>query len=138
VPRRLTLLAVALLVASAVTACSSSDDSSAACAKALRAIAPVSDFGSEHATGSTIEVDGGAAGFTPTCITDVPRGTVTLTMHNTGEVVHDIGVAAQHVEADAPPGGSVSIRVRVDAEPVELECRIHRHLGMAGVLIPAG
>ena len=136
--RRLSLLVATALVAGVPSGCSSSKDASAACADALRAIAPVTDRGSQRATGSVIEVDGAAASFTPTCITEVPPGTVTLTMHNTGEVVHDIGVAAQHVEADARPGRSVSIRVRGGADPVECACRIHRSLGMAGVVIPAG
>ena len=136
-PRRLTPILLASLIAAAAGGCSHSH-ASATCTTELRTLAPVTDRGTQRATGATIVVDGANAGFTPTCITDVPRGVVTLTMRNTGLSLHDIAVPAQHVDADAPRGKSATIRVRVGDDPVVFVCRYHRFLGMAGVLIPAG
>ena len=137
-PRRLTPILLASVIVAGVSVGCSSSHAGASCATVLGKLAPVTNRGSERATGSTIVVDGANAGFTPTCITDVPRGVVTLTLRNTGLSLHDIAVPAQHVRADAPAGKTATIRVRVGARPVVFVCTYHRYLGMAGVLLPAG
>jgi plastocyanin len=82
-------------------------------------------------------VDGANAAFAPTCVTDVPRGTVTLTVRNTGVALHNVAIPAQRIDVDIARGRSVSVGVRVGSGPVVFVCKYHRSLGMVGVLLPA-
>jgi plastocyanin len=124
------------LAAAFVGGCGSSHAAGVTCASELRTLAPVTDKGSQRATGTVIAVDGGNASFDPTCLTDVPRGVVALTVRNTGLVLHNVEIASQHIDVDIARGRSVTVRVRVGSQPVVFVCRYHRSLGMVGVLIP--
>ncbi|HUI48925.1 MAG TPA: hypothetical protein VL119_09525 [Acidimicrobiia bacterium] len=130
------ILACVTLATAVVTGCSSSHSSSSSCASELRALAPITNRGVERATGSSLDVDGANASFSPTCFTEVPRGIVTLTVRNTGQTIHNIEIAAQHIDVDIAQGRSITVRVRVGSVPVVFICRYHRYLGMVGVLIP--
>jgi plastocyanin len=107
------------------------------CANVLPTLSPVTRKGERAATGATLDIDAANAAFDPTCVTDVPRGTFALTVHNTGLVIHDVSIPDQHVDVDIRPGHSVTIRIQVGAQPVVYGCRYHRALGMVGVLIPS-
>ena len=106
------------------------------CATEIRAIARVTDKGTGAAKGTHVTVDAANAAFAPTCITGVPHGVVTLSVRNTGAVVHNVEIAAQQIDVDVAPRDSVAVRLRVGDDPVVYVCRIHRALGMVGVLIP--
>ena len=130
---------LSVLLASAIVTvggCSSARDAGFTCASVLRGLAPVTNTGARRAT-STIVVDGANAAFSPTCITGVPHGVVTMTVRNTGEVLHNVAIASQHIDVDIARGRAVSIRVRMGSQPVVFVCKYHRSLGMVGVLIPA-
>jgi plastocyanin len=130
----------ALVAASAValSGCSSHPASQPepTCATVLPTIAPVTDKGQRQATSATIELDAASAAFAPTCVTDVPRGTVTVVVHNTGAVIHNFEIAAQHIDVDIKPRQSATIHVTVGSAPVVFVCKYHRALGMVGVFLP--
>jgi plastocyanin len=86
---------------------------------------------------STVELEAGDQFFKPTCLTDVAQGTLTLTVANTGQALHNIRVEDQDIDTDIQPGESVSVDVEVGSEPVVLTCKYHKGLGMHGVIIPA-
>jgi plastocyanin len=119
-----------------VPACSSKSGAVPTCATELRSSAPVTDRGSRKATGAVVTVVGANSAFTPTCITDVPRGTVVLSVRNTGKVLHNVQIAAQHVDVDVAPGHTIKVRVTIGSKPVVYVCKYHRDLGMVGILIP--
>jgi plastocyanin len=120
----------------AITGCQSSPHASATCSSVLKTLAPVTERGTQRAAGTRIEVNGGNAAFAPTCVTDVPRGIVELAVRNTGQVIHNLQIAAQHIDVDIKRGATTTVRVRVGSEPVVFICSYHRNLGMIGVLIP--
>jgi len=93
--------------------------------------------GSAHATGRVIDVDARDFAFHPTCVLDVPNGTVTLVVHNVTAQLHNVQITSQHINRDIQPGATVTIAVHVTASPVVFVCKYHRALGMAGALIPA-
>jgi plastocyanin len=134
--RRLVVLAIVACSAFGSAACSGSKRA-ATCASVIHDNAPVTDFGSRAATGSTLTVDAAKAGFTPTCYTSVPRGTVTLRVRNTGASLHNVDVVAQHVSLDVARGETAVVHLRVGNDPVVYVCTYHRDLGMVGVLVPA-
>jgi len=125
---------VLLLLAPFAAGCSHAH--AATCASEVRANAPVTDRGTRAATGTTLTVDAANAAFTPTCFDDVPQGTVTLRVRNTGASLHNVEVTAQHVDVDVAPGRTVVVHVRVGRAPVVYVCKYHRSLGMVGILIP--
>ena len=73
-------------------------------------VGSVTDRGVASATGSQISIAAGSAAFTPTCVTDVPQGTVTLVVHNVGQVIHDVQVVTQHIHVGIAPGATVRVR----------------------------
>lgn len=134
--RRRFLLATLAAIALGPSACSGSSHA-ASCVSVIHDDAPVTDFGSRAAPGSVLTVDAANAGFTPTCFTAVPRGRVTLRVRNTGQSLHDVDVAAQHLHVDVPRGQTVAVHLDVGDDPVVYVCTYHRDLGMVGVLVPA-
>jgi len=95
------------------------------------------DRGVAAATGATVTVDAGDSFFTPTCTTSVPRGSVTLTITNTGQLLHNVSVPALNLDMDVSPGQTVSVAVTVAAAPLAYVCKYHRISGMQGSLLPA-
>ncbi len=93
-------------------------------------LAPVTDKGVSRATGPALEVDAANAAFTPTRVTNVPRGMFALTVHNTGLVIHDVAIPEQHIDVGIPARRTVTIRI--GSTPVVYSCRYHRALGTAG------
>lgn len=137
--RRAVSVLVALLGMAGLSACSGGSKSSpaASCKQIVSTLAPVTDKGVSRATGPALEVDAANAAYTPTCVTDAPRGMFALTVHNTGLVIHDVAVPEQHIDVDILPRRTVTIQIRIGSTPVVYSCRYHRALGMVGVLIPA-
>jgi len=133
---RLPVVGVAIVLGFGAVACSGSKHT-ASCAGVIRANAPVTDRGSRAASGSVLTVDAANAGFTPTCFTDVPKGSVTLLVKNSGKSLHNVAVAAQHVNVNIARGTTAAVHIRVGKDPVVYVCTYHRDLGMVGVLVPA-
>lgn len=73
--------------------------------------------------------------FSPTCLTGA-SGTVTLTFHNRGHLLHNFSVTAQNIDVDIPPGATVTVKVTVAGKPVHFFCKYHRDAGQQGALLP--
>jgi plastocyanin len=130
-------LCLALFVLSATTVAGCAAGSTReSCAAVERGLAPVTDKGELRSSGSSIDVDAANAAFTPTCVTNVPQGIVAMTIRNSGVVIHNVDIPAQHVDVDISARHSVTIRIHLGSQPVVYICRYHRALGMIGVLIP--
>jgi len=74
--------------------------------------------------------------FSPTCLTGA-SGTVTLTLHNRGHLLHNFSVTEQNIDVDIPPGATVTVKVTVAGKPVHFFCKYHRDSGQQGALLPA-
>jgi len=98
----------------------------------------VDDHGTSGATGSTIAIGAADSYFEPTCVTAVPPGTVTLTLKNTGSLVHNISIPDQGLDTDLPMGQTVTVHVMVGSAPLHYFCKYHRTSGMVAALVPAG
>jgi plastocyanin len=100
--------------------------------------ASVSDHGVVAATGGQLAIAAGDFFFSPTCETGVAAGTVTLTVRNTGQALHNVSIPAQHIDMDVAPGQTITVRVRMGSAPLVYFCKYHRGSGMLGALLPAG
>jgi plastocyanin len=102
---------------------------------------PVNDHGTAAATGSAISLDAGDFFFSPTCERALPlASTITITIHNTGQALHNISLPAQGIDTDIPPGQTVTVSVKTSAagQRYTYFCKYHRTSGMAGVLVAGG
>ena len=97
----------------------------------------MNDAGSKNASGHLVTIDARDFEYSPTCLVGLPRGTVTLVVHNTGAQLHNVSIATQHIDRDIRPGATVRIAVSIADKPVVIACKYHRKIGMVGVLVPA-
>lgn len=74
--------------------------------------------------------------FLPTCISGA-SGTVMLTLHNRGRLLHNFSVPEQDIDTDVPPGATVTVKVAVAGRPVGCFCKYHRDAGQKCALLPA-
>ena len=114
----------------------SSDQSSSAptCAAVAGLPGAVNDKGTASlAATRTITVDDEY--FSPTCLTGA-SGTVTLTLHNRGRLLHNFSVPEQNIDVDIPPGATVTVKVNVAGKPIHFFCKYHRDAGQQGALLP--
>ena len=130
------VLAAALLATVACGGGQSTDQSSSAltCAAVAGLPGAVNDKGtaSVAATG-TVTVDDEY--FSPTCLTGA-SGTVTLTLHNRGHLLHNFSVLEQNIDVDIASGATVTVKVTVAGKPVHFFCKYHRDVGQQGALLP--
>ncbi len=129
-------LSAALLATIACAGGQTSDHASAApnCAAVSGLSAPVIDKGTAPLppTGNVIVGD---QYFSPTCLTGA-TGTVTLTIHNGGRLLHNFSVPEQDIDVDIPPGETVTLKVVVAGKPVTCFCKYHRDAGQKCALLP--
>lgn len=96
--------------------------------------APVNDKGTAPlASTQTVIVDDEY--FLPTCLTGA-NGTVTLTLHNRGRLLHNFSVPEQNIDVDIPSGETVTVKVTVSGKPVGCFCKYHRDAGQKCALLP--
>jgi hypothetical protein len=130
------VLATALLATVSCGGGPTSDQSSPAhnCAAVAGLSAPVNDKGTAPlaATGTVIVDD---EFFSPTCLTGA-SGTVTLTLHNRGRLLHNFSVPEQNIDVDIPSGATVTVKVAVAGKAVGCFCKYHRDAGQKCALLP--
>jgi|SRR5215469_11273686 len=94
--------------------------------------------GTVVAPGSRLSIEASDFFFSPTCVTGVPGGTVTLTVHNTGQVLHNVSIPSLYIDQDVTAGQTITVQVRMGSAPLVFFCKYHRSSGMLGALLPAG
>jgi plastocyanin len=90
------------------------------------------------ASGSQISLEASDFFFSPTCVTGLRSGTITLTAHNGGVVLHNVSIPELHIDQDMSPGQTITVQVKMGNTPLVFFCKYHRGSGMLGALIPAG
>ena len=94
--------------------------------------------GSAVASGSQLSIEASDFFFSPTCMTSVPGGTVTLTVHNAGVVLHNVSIPSLHIDMDMAPDQTISVHVQMGKTPLVYFCKYHVGAGMLGALLPSG
>jgi plastocyanin len=97
----------------------------------------VNDHGAAAAAGPQLTILAGDSFFTPTCQTGVRAGTVTLVVHNSGRILHNLSVPAQKLDKDVAPGQTITVKVELGGKALPYFCKYHRTAGMVGALLPA-
>jgi plastocyanin len=153
-PGLLTALSVVMLVMLAVFACSSggaatptagpaspsasSTGSAGSCPASAGLPANVNNHGTVASSGSQISIQANDFFFSPTCVTGVPGGQITLTVHNVGQALHNVSIPSLGIDRDVAPGQTVTIPVRMGNTPLVFFCKYHKGVGMYGALLPSG
>jgi plastocyanin len=97
----------------------------------------VNDHGAAAASGSQLSIEAHDSFFSPTCMTGVPSGTVTLKVHNAGKILHNMSIPELHIDEDVPSGQTIQVQVKMGSKPLMFFCKYHRASGMLGALIPS-
>ena len=99
----------------------------------------VSDHGSAPVKGKQSNIEAGDFFFAPTCQTRAAASaTLTLSVRNTGQALHNLSVPDQGVDTDVSAGQTITVTVKVGTAPLTFFCKYHRSSGMVGAIIPAG
>lgn len=147
-------LALAAVVAVVVPGCGGKDrgkaaarppqpSAEAACTGARERIRQASPGSSNYrgqatASGAVISLTVGDFFFSPTCVTRLTPGSVTLTVKNDSQTVHNVSIPEQRIDQDIPPGQTVQVPVRAGRRPVIYFCKFHEASGMLGEFVPSG
>jgi plastocyanin len=94
--------------------------------------------GTVAASGSQVSIEAGDFFFSPTCVTGVHSGAITLTVHNGGVTLHNVSIPSLHIDMDMTSGQTITVQVRMGSAPLVFFCKYHRGSGMLGALLPAG
>ncbi len=94
--------------------------------------------GAVAASGSQLSIEASDFFFSPTCVTGLHSGMITLTVHNGGVVLHNVSIPQLHIDQDMSPGQTITVVVNMGSTPLVFFCKYHRASGMLGALIPAG
>jgi len=150
------LFALLIIVVFGVAACSSSGQTSGStspaptvpvattgtasgtCPASAGLPASTNIHGTVAASGSQMLIEAGDFFFSPTCVTGVPSGPISLTVHNGGVTLHNVSIPSLHIDMDMTSGQTITIQVRMGSAPLVFFCKYHRSSGMLGALLPAG
>jgi len=100
--------------------------------------ATVSDHGSIVDSGSHLTIEADDFFFSATCVTGVHTGTVTLVVHNGGQMLHNVTIPPLNIDMDVPPGQTITLQVQMGNTPLVFFCKYHKGVGMYGALLPPG
>ena len=99
---------------------------------------PASDHGAATATGSAVSIEANDFFFAPTCVTNLSAGSVTLSVHNGGQALHNVTIESLGIDKGVPAGQTVTVMVEMGTSPLPFVCKYHRTSGMVGALLPPG
>jgi hypothetical protein len=88
------------------------------------------------ATGSQLSIEASDFFFSPTCVSGVHSGAVTLIVHNGGVTLHNVSIPSLHIDMDMTPGQTITVHVLMGKAPLVFFCKYHRGAGMLGALLP--
>jgi len=111
--------------------------SGGACPASAGLPTPAKDHGAAAATGSNVSIEAGDSFFAPTCVTGVSSGTVTLTVRNSGQALHNVTIDSLGIDKDVPASQTITVTVRMESSPLTFFCKYHRTSGMVGALLPS-
>jgi plastocyanin len=107
-----------------------------ACATLAGLSGAVEDHGSVALSGDSIEIDAGDFFFDPTCVTASSSGTISVTVTNTGNALHNLTVSDQGIDKDVQVGDSITVKVKLPRSgSLPFLCKYHSASGMQGAFV---
>jgi plastocyanin len=107
-----------------------------ACASLAGLSGAVEDHGTVALSGDSIEIDAGDFFFDPTCVTASSSGTITVTVTNTGNALHNLTVSDRGIDQDVPVGDSITVKVKLPGSgSMPFLCKYHGASGMQGAFV---
>jgi hypothetical protein len=100
--------------------------------------ANVSDHGAAAGSGNQPAIEANDFFFKATCVTQVPVGTVTLTVHNAGRALHNVSIPSLNVDMGVAAGQTISVKLMMGNTPLIYFCKYHKSVGVYGALLPSG
>ena len=100
--------------------------------------ANVNVHGTAVASGNRLSIEASDFFFSPTCVTRVKSGTITLLVHNGGQVLHNVSIPQLHINQDVASGQTITVQVKMGSAPLVFFCKYHLSSGMLGALFPSG
>ena len=92
--------------------------------------------GTVAASGNQLSIEASDFFFSPTCVSGVHSGAVTLIVHNGGVTLHNVSIPSLHIDMDMTPGQTITVHVLMGKAPLVFFCKYHRGAGMLGALLP--
>jgi len=92
--------------------------------------------GTIAASGNQLSIEAGDFFFSPTCLTGVHSGAITLTVHNGGVTLHNLSIPSLHIDMDMTSGQTITVHMLMGKAPLVFFCKYHRGAGMLGALLP--
>lgn len=97
----------------------------------------VTGHGTDQVAGSAVRLQAGDFFFAATCVV-VAGGTLSVTVKNDGQALHNFSVSSLGIDSDVAAGQSITVTVRFDGSaPLPFFCKYHVSAGMQGALVPA-
>src|SRR5258708_18485673 len=118
------------------TPTSTSGAASGTCSASSGLPAGTNMHGVSAASSSQISIEASDFFFSPTCVTGLHSGTITLTVHNGGVVLHNVSIPQLHIDQDMSPRQTITVVVRKGSTPLVVFCTFHRGSGMLRAPIP--
>lgn len=94
--------------------------------------------GEAKASGDSVSITAGDFFFTPTCVTGVARGAVTISVKNDTESLHNVTIPDQGIDQDIPPRQTVEVKVATTSPRLMYFCKFHEQSGMLALLVAGG
>lgn len=110
--------------------------SSTSCRARAGLTGKVSDQGTAQVTGPALQLEADNFFFAPTCVAVMP-GTLTVTVRNDGQALHNLSITSLGIDQDVQAGQSISVTVAFSGSgPLPFFCKYHVGSGMQGAFIP--
>ncbi len=119
-------------------AASTAPSPSGSCQSRAGLTGKVDDRGTKSFSGSAVELQAGDFFFSPTCVGGV-GGSVTVTVENGGQALHNFSITSLGIDQDVPSGQSITVEVQLPASGVlPFFCKYHVGAGQQGAFLVGG
>ncbi len=96
----------------------------------------VNDHGTQSISGSPVNLQQGDFFFVPTFVDVQGGGTVTVTVTNSGQALHNFSITSLGIDQDVPPGTSITVSVQLPTSgTLSFFCKYHVGAGQQGAFV---
>src|SRR5215471_3066385 len=81
--------------------------------------------GTVAASGNQLSIEASDFFFSPTCVTGVHSGPITLILHNGGVTLHNVSIPSLHIDMDMTAGQTITVHVLMGKSPLVFFCKYH-------------
>ncbi len=96
----------------------------------------VNDHGTQSVSGSSVQLTQGDFYFAPTFVSAPGGKTVSVTVTNDGQALHNFSITSLGIDQDVPPGTSITVNVQLPASgTLAFFCKYHVGAGQQGAFV---